>query len=55
MQNIETTTKKATLPKKPLDSILKGFHAGTTYVEERRFLASFAEFRRLSREKPTGK
>jgi hypothetical protein len=33
----------------PLDSILKGFHAGTTYVEERRFLPSFAEFRRLSR------
>jgi hypothetical protein len=39
----------------PLDSILKGFHAGTTYVEERRFLPTFAEFRRIGREKPTGK
>ena len=30
----------------PLDSILRGFHAGTTYVEEKRFLPTFAEFRR---------
>jgi hypothetical protein len=35
----------------PLASILKGFHAGTTYVEERRYLPSFAEFRRLCRHK----
>lgn len=34
----------------PLASILKGFHAGTTYVEERRYLPSFAEFRRLCRQ-----
>jgi hypothetical protein len=33
----------------PLTSILKGFHAGTTYVEERCYLPSFAEFRRLCR------
>jgi hypothetical protein len=39
----------------PLDSILKGFHAGTTYVKERPFLPSFAEFRRISRQNPTGK
>jgi hypothetical protein len=34
----------------PLASILKGFHAGTTYVPERRFLPSFSEFRRFCRD-----
>ena len=37
------------LSPEPLASILRGFHAGTTYVEEYRHLPSFAEFRRLSR------
>lgn len=37
------------LSPEPLASILRGFHAGTTYVEERQFLPSFAEFRRLCR------
>lgn len=31
----------------PLTSILKGFHNGTTYVQQERFLPSFVEFRRL--------
>jgi len=38
------------LSPEPITSILKGFHAGTTHVEERRFLPSFAEFRKLWRE-----
>ena len=33
----------------PLASVLKGFHAGTTHVEQERYLPSFAEFRRLCR------
>lgn len=37
------------LSPEPLASILRGFHAGTTYVEERKYLPSFAEFRRLYR------
>jgi hypothetical protein len=41
------------LSPEPLASILRGFHAGTAYVEERQFLPSFAEFRRLCRhDKP---
>lgn len=41
------------LSPEPLASILRGFHTGATYVEERRYLPSFAEFRRLCRhEKP---
>lgn len=41
------------LSPEPLTSILRGFHAGSTYVEERQYLPSFAEFRRLCRhEKP---
>ena len=34
----------------PFLSILKGFHEGTTYVEERRYMPSFVEFRRLCRK-----
>jgi len=37
------------LSPEPLASILRGFHTGATYVEERRYLPSFAEFRRLCR------
>jgi len=33
----------------PLASLLKGFHAGTTYVQQERFLPSFMEFRRFFR------
>jgi hypothetical protein len=35
----------------PLTSVLTGFHAGTTYVEQEQYLPSFAEFRRLARGK----
>ncbi len=37
------------LSPEPLASILRGFHTGATYVEERRYLPSFTEFRRLCR------
>jgi len=33
----------------PLASVLRGFHAGTTYIQQERFLPSFPEFRRLWR------
>ena len=36
----------------PLASILKGFHGGTTYFQQERFLPSFAEFRRFYRSAP---
>ena len=37
----------------PLASILRGFHTGTTYVPQDRFMPSFAEFRRLGRGEAT--
>jgi hypothetical protein len=39
----------------PLDSILKAFHAGTTDIEDRQFLPSFKEFRRIWRGERVGK
>jgi len=33
----------------PLASILKGFHRGTSHIQQERFLPSFAEFRRIYR------
>jgi hypothetical protein len=41
------------LSPEPLASILRGFHAGTTSVEERRYFPTFAEFRRLCRHVPS--